>query len=355
MAVAASPSSAEQPLYSEAELKTEGLRASMIDYGVEGKATMYSKAEQPRPDCTCNRTGLRETEHYGVCPVLAWGDKRLAMTPVAASPAEGPRQGEHHSVFVQELNAQIDIEVLPLVRLLNAIPGVQTISSCQGDPGAIEVHGGSYGSVTFIKGKWREVSDFCFAFIFPLFIDLWDDVRVEVIATATHGEQWEGWIRFRNESLPTIIDRLSKAAQPSAKVEEIATKIVEEFISPLYAQRPDVHEIVAQQTGEIAAILRPYFLVDAPAAEVQELRAKLLAESAGHMKTQALKAANERWMAEQDARKAAESELNPAREALRKYGHHTMIGCSLGTCICGFEAALSGTAQSSGRETKEKP
>lgn len=174
------------------------------------------------------------------------------ILPVATSPAEGPCQREHPSIFVQELSAHIDVEVLPLVRLLNAIPNVRTISSCQGDPGEIEVHGGSYGSVTFLKGSWREVSDFCFSFVFPLFIDLWDDVRVEVVATATHGEQWEGWIRFRNEVLPMIIDRLSRAAQPvpGAKVEEPhkdsddvttwnSTELLEHFESCCYDRRVD--------------------------------------------------------------------------------------------------------------------
>lgn len=114
----------------------------------------------------------------------------------------------HPTRFIDELGADIDIEVFPLVETLNNF-GFQTISSCQGDPGIIG-EGGHYGHVAFLGPldpfEQAPVVKFTFGLLRSMYQHLYDDVTLEVSLSEQNG--FIGWIRFRNEVLGDISTRL---------------------------------------------------------------------------------------------------------------------------------------------------
>ena len=114
-------------------------------------------------------------------------------------------------IFIPSLNnglgADIDEKVCDIVNLMNNIPNVITVSSCQGDPGEISL-GGKYGHIAFIVGDGRQfkpICDLCFSVLPSLVEDIWDDVRLEVSYSP---ERFTGWMRFRHEAIATIEKRL---------------------------------------------------------------------------------------------------------------------------------------------------
>ena len=138
---------------------------------------------------------------------------------------------EHKTTRMSELNhgagADIDHELVPLVKFLNRL-GVETISSCQGDPGVIG-EGGHYGSVTFIcpgqPNLWNPICAFTFGFLRDFVAHMYDDVRLEVTLTECScrnepepttpgvdrtecGSAYYGWMYFRNEAIDEITKRL---------------------------------------------------------------------------------------------------------------------------------------------------
>lgn len=124
----------------------------------------------------------------------------------------------HPFVAVPGIADEIDVEVAELVRLLNTIPGVYTASSCQGDPGELDGEHGHMGHVC-IKRKseknWRPISQLMFEEILPLISHLEDDVDVSVThpgyyQPGTENTWFNGWLHFRNESLPAVTEAIRK-------------------------------------------------------------------------------------------------------------------------------------------------
>jgi hypothetical protein len=114
----------------------------------------------------------------------------------------------HPTRFIDELGADIDVEVFPLVETIRNF-GFMTISSCQGDPGVIG-EGGYYGHVAFLGADpfdQRQVVKFTFDLLRSFFAQMYDDVTLEVSLSEQNG--FIGWIRFRNEALTEISTRLS--------------------------------------------------------------------------------------------------------------------------------------------------
>ena len=118
-----------------------------------------------------------------------------------------PEPPQHRTVHVSTLDANIDRGVLDLVFQFNSHCGIQTVSSCQGDPGVIG-EGGRYGHVCFTITPLQDyevLSRFLFGFLYNLTKDLWDDVRVEM---TTSDSGFLGWVYFRNESIKELTNRL---------------------------------------------------------------------------------------------------------------------------------------------------
>ncbi len=120
----------------------------------------------------------------------------------------------HKTTHFEKLNggegADIDFEIAPVVKFLNQL-GAQTLSSCQGDPGVItgDRTGGKYGHVVFIipgAETHEPVAELLFKHLRPMFAHLYDSVILEIVLVES--DQYEGWIRFRNECIPEITKRL---------------------------------------------------------------------------------------------------------------------------------------------------
>jgi hypothetical protein len=66
----------------------------------------------------------------------------------------------HPQVWVK-VNAPVDAGVAEIVAVLNTVDGLETLQSCQGDPGE------SDGYVYFACGDWKRVSQFVFEEVGP--------------------------------------------------------------------------------------------------------------------------------------------------------------------------------------------
>jgi hypothetical protein len=66
----------------------------------------------------------------------------------------------HPQVWVK-VNAPVDAGVAEIVAVLNTVDGLETLQSCQGDPGQ------SDGYVYFACGDWKRVSRFVFEEVGP--------------------------------------------------------------------------------------------------------------------------------------------------------------------------------------------
>jgi len=83
----------------------------------------------------------------------------------------------HEQVWVK-VNAQTDKAVAEVVSLLNSVNGLETLQSCQGDPG------GRDGYVYFFYGGWADLCRLVFAEIGPtLKGEFGEDVALTVEAT----------------------------------------------------------------------------------------------------------------------------------------------------------------------------
>src|ERR1700678_2907933 len=84
------------------------------------------------------------------------------------------------ATHVQEwikVNAPVDANIAEMVSLLNTLNGLETLQSCQGDPGKTN------GYVYFSFGGWQNLCRFVFDSVAPkLNSFLGEDVKLEVIA-----------------------------------------------------------------------------------------------------------------------------------------------------------------------------
>jgi len=113
--------------------------------------------------------------------------------------------GDHRAVHIELIDADIDEQIVDLVLQFNG-SGVRTVSSCQGDPGAIgDAEGGRYGHVCFTLPDPQLMAQFLFGFLHNLTKDMWDDVRVEMTSSDT---AFLGWVYFRNERIQELLGRL---------------------------------------------------------------------------------------------------------------------------------------------------
>jgi hypothetical protein len=118
---------------------------------------------------------------------------------------------EHAQVAVTVLDdALIDVDVVDAVLAMNAIPYIETISSCQGNPGPIDFQKGMYGHIAFNHSQgWKPLVEFCLIDLrakFSEFID--DEIRIDIFANSNP----YAWLNFRNEMLSLVTTRLKELA-----------------------------------------------------------------------------------------------------------------------------------------------
>lgn len=121
----------------------------------------------------------------------------------------------HPTTHFADLNdgrgADIDVGVAAIVNYLNDL-GVQTTSSCQGDPGelGIQYDPGRRGHVAFIipgDVGYEKLAEIMFMHLRPMFAHLHDSVRLELVL-CEEANHFKGWFRFRNEHIGEITKRL---------------------------------------------------------------------------------------------------------------------------------------------------
>lgn len=100
-----------------------------------------------------------------------------------------------------KVNAPVDERIAELVSVLNRVEGLETLQSCQGEPGE------RHGYVYFSFGEWQNLCRFVFVTIAPrLHPYLGEDVKLEVIAA----EQPIAKMSFSAEAVPQVTSALKE-------------------------------------------------------------------------------------------------------------------------------------------------
>ena len=105
----------------------------------------------------------------------------------------------HRQVWVK-VNARVDEGMAEIIRLLNTIPGLQTLDSCQGELNGRPAH------VFFTYGDWRRLG----AFVFDKLAPRLDAVPGETAATIEmfNGSLPTGRLSFNAEATPLVASAL---------------------------------------------------------------------------------------------------------------------------------------------------
>jgi hypothetical protein len=86
---------------------------------------------------------------------------------------------EYHEQIWVKVNASVDQRVAGVVSLLNSVEGLETLQSCQGEPGGRDAY------VYFSYGEWADLCKFVFAEVGPtLKREFGEDVVLTVEATS---------------------------------------------------------------------------------------------------------------------------------------------------------------------------
>lgn len=106
----------------------------------------------------------------------------------------------HPQTWVK-VNVPIDAKIAEMVSLLNRVEGLETLQSCQGDPGERQ------GYVYFALDGWQNLCRFVFESIAPRVKEyLGEDVKLEVIA----GERPMARMSFSAEAVPIVTSALKE-------------------------------------------------------------------------------------------------------------------------------------------------
>jgi len=82
-----------------------------------------------------------------------------------------------HTQTWVKVNTEVDVNLAEAIAALNRVDGLQTLQSCQGEPGERE------GYIYFSLGEWQTLCRFVFEEVAPHLKNLLgEDVRLEVIA-----------------------------------------------------------------------------------------------------------------------------------------------------------------------------
>ena len=100
-----------------------------------------------------------------------------------------------------KVNAPVDEGVAEIVSILNTVDGLETLQSCQGEPGNRE------GYVYFACGDWRRVSQFVFERIGPKLKERLDDDATLTIEAST-AEEPMAKLSFKAEATGMVASAL---------------------------------------------------------------------------------------------------------------------------------------------------
>jgi hypothetical protein len=108
-----------------------------------------------------------------------------------------------HAQTWVKVNAMVDADVAELVAILNTVDGLETLQSCQGDPG------GRNGYIYFALGDWRKLCHFVFQTIGPNLKNHADD-DVTLTVEVTSADSPMGKLGFKAEAIGTIVSALKE-------------------------------------------------------------------------------------------------------------------------------------------------
>lgn len=98
-----------------------------------------------------------------------------------------------------KVNATVDRDIAEVVSLLNELPKVRTIESCQGEPGSAPAY------VYFEAGDWRETGHVLFDELLPQVKQWADDVRLHL---ESFGDHALAKMTFSTEAIPAVASAL---------------------------------------------------------------------------------------------------------------------------------------------------
>ena len=108
----------------------------------------------------------------------------------------------HTQVWVK-VNAPVDSGVAEIVSILNSVEGLETLQSCQGDPGERDAY------LYFSFGDWQNMCAFAFQRIGPaLKRDVDEDVRL--VVEATEGDSPLAKLSFKAEATGMVASALKE-------------------------------------------------------------------------------------------------------------------------------------------------
>jgi hypothetical protein len=102
-----------------------------------------------------------------------------------------------------KVNAPVDEGVAQIVAALNSVEGLETLQSCQGDPGKRE------GYVYFAYGDWRRITSLIFEKIGPMLKEKLDE-DATVIIEATGNPEPMAKLSFRAEAADLVASTLKE-------------------------------------------------------------------------------------------------------------------------------------------------
>lgn len=131
---------------------------------------------------------------------------RLSLNKsIQPEPLDGkskPPMAAHPQRWIK-VNAPIDEGVAEIVELLNQVDGLETLQSCQGEPGYRD------GYVYFACGDWKRLSQFVFERIGPTLKEKLDE-DATLTVEATNAEEPMAKLTFRAEASGMVVSALKE-------------------------------------------------------------------------------------------------------------------------------------------------
>ena len=109
----------------------------------------------------------------------------------------------HEQTWIK-VNAPVDAGVAELVSILNTVDGLETLQSCQGDPGK------KNGYVYFACGDWQKICEFVFGKIGPTLKNKVDE-DAELTVEATSADTPMAKLSFKAEATGIVVSALKEA------------------------------------------------------------------------------------------------------------------------------------------------
>lgn len=113
---------------------------------------------------------------------------------------------KHNTIYNKKLDTYLDEKIVPLVELLNEIPDLRTVSSCQG------FEEDKWGHIFFYYKDYTDLADLIFGKFAPaLRKELGEDIRLEMVQ---YSDEYEkpvmGVIAFPTCAIPFVYEILKK-------------------------------------------------------------------------------------------------------------------------------------------------